>query len=109
MGKFACRPMAEKLVNLKIWKFACQPLVEKLVNLPVGLWRRNYSICLSAFGGEIIQFENYSIWKLVNLEMGKWGNLPVGLWRRNGEIWKDEDCGLKIQYGKTLHKSLLFS
>jgi hypothetical protein len=37
-------------------------------------------ICLSASGGEIIQFENYSIWK--------WGNLPVGLWRRNGVIWK---------------------
>jgi hypothetical protein len=56
-------------------KFACQPLAEKLVNL----------------------------------EMGKWGNLPVGLGRRNWLIWKVEDCGLKIQYVKTLHKSLLLS
>jgi hypothetical protein len=43
--------------------------------LPVGLWWRNWLICLSAFGGEIIQFENWLIWK--------WGNLPVGLWWRN--------------------------
>jgi hypothetical protein len=50
-------------------KFACRPMAEKLVNLPVSLWRRNWLIwkwgngviCLSAFGGEIIQFENWLI------------------------------------------------
>jgi hypothetical protein len=79
-------------------------------NLPIGLWRRNWLICLSAFGGEIIQFACQPLAeKLVNLEIWKLFNLPVGLWWRNGEIWKVEDCGLKIQYGKTLHKSLLFS
>jgi hypothetical protein len=53
MGKFAYRPLVEKLVNLEMGKFAYRPLVEKLVNLPVSLWRRNWLICLSAHGGEI--------------------------------------------------------
>jgi hypothetical protein len=38
----------------------------------------NLEICLSAFGGEIIQFENYSIWK--------WGNGEICLSAFGGEI-----------------------
>jgi hypothetical protein len=47
-------------------------------NLPVGLWWRNWLICLSAFGGEIIQFENWLIWK--------WGNGEICLSAHGGEI-----------------------
>jgi hypothetical protein len=61
-------------------KFACRPLVEKFGNLPVGLWRRNWLICLSAFGGEIIQFENWLIWK--------WGNGEICLSAYGGEMGK---------------------
>jgi hypothetical protein len=44
-------------------------------------------ICLSVFGGEIIQFGNWLIWKFAcrplaekfdNLEMGKLFNLEIG-------------------------------
>jgi hypothetical protein len=42
-------------------KFACRPMAEKLVNLPVGLWRRN---------GGIWKLFNLEMGKLVNLDMG---------------------------------------